>query len=397
MAEPSFKDLAYRALAGAIGGPVDITTMLMRPFGYNVPSENVFGSSEYLGRQMEQGGLVSEARNPTQEFLASMAVPMPSTTALKGAGMIPELLAGMVGVGMARGTGAMPSNVTGVAQPSPAPTFNLNREEFLGNPKIVSNRYSSDLVPRQLSTQENLPRQPFLGGKFESKLNEDGIVVFDGDKLVGEYNFGDKLVVDPKYRRQGIAEEMVYQFRTNFPEPAKAKTRTKASQEIQEKVFDRIQSERQINTSGTAVDDFDYRGVHRAPDARVYGATIDNLQGIMPADVYTNTGKNLYGLGDSVVDREWFAAAMKAKGNPNAEIEVYRAVPKGVKTINNGDFVTTSKKYAEMHGENVLDEGFEIIKKKVPARFLSSEGYPYEFGYNDLDEMTGAIRKGLLE
>lgn len=97
MAEPSFKDLAYRALAGTIGGPVDIATMFMRPFGYNVPPEQVFGSSEYLGKKMEQGGLVSEARDPTQEFLASMAVPTPSVP-LKAAGMLPEVLAGLMGV-----------------------------------------------------------------------------------------------------------------------------------------------------------------------------------------------------------------------------------------------------------------------------------------------------------
>ena len=129
--------------------------------------------------------------------------------------------------------------------------------------------------------------------------------------------------------------------------------------------------------------DTDYRGSHSAPNAEVYGATLDDLTKIMPANVYAPEGKQLYGLGDRLVDSEWRIAALKAKGKPDAEIEVYRAVPKGVKDINSGDWVTTSKTYAQQHGERTLDGDYEIIKRKVKARTLSSEGYPYEFGYNE--------------
>jgi hypothetical protein len=103
----------------------------------------------------------------------------------------------------------------------------------------------------------------------------------------------------------------------------------------------------------------------------------------MPKDVYSSKGIGLYGLGDRAIDSQWFAAAYKAKGNPDAEVTVYRAVPKGVKSINNGDWVTTSRNYAENHGESALSGEYEIISKKVKAKTLSSEGYPYEFGYNE--------------
>jgi hypothetical protein len=129
--------------------------------------------------------------------------------------------------------------------------------------------------------------------------------------------------------------------------------------------------------------DTDYRGSHSAPNAEVYGATLDDLTKIMPANVYAPEGKQLYGLGDRLVDSEWRIAALKTRGKPDAEIEVYRAVPKGVKDINSGDWVTTSKTYADQHGERTLDGDYEIIKRKVKARTLSSEGYPYEFGYNE--------------
>ena len=127
----------------------------------------------------------------------------------------------------------------------------------------------------------------------------------------------------------------------------------------------------------------DYRGSHLAPNAARYGATLDNLGGIMPENVYSSKGIGLYGLGDRQIDSQWFAAAYKAKGKPDAEVTVYRAVPKGVKDINNGDWVTTSKNYAQNHGEGALGGDYEIISKKVKAKTLSSEGYPYEFGYNE--------------
>lgn len=127
----------------------------------------------------------------------------------------------------------------------------------------------------------------------------------------------------------------------------------------------------------------EYRGSHKAPNAEVYGSHFHDLTGIMPADVYTVKGKNLYGLGDPAVDSEWWRAAMKAKGNPNADVEVFRAVPKGVKDINHGDWVTTSPTYANQHGENALNGEFEVLSKKVKANKLSSEGYPYEFGYHE--------------
>lgn len=126
-----------------------------------------------------------------------------------------------------------------------------------------------------------------------------------------------------------------------------------------------------------------YRGSHTAPNAEVYGATLDDLTKIMPKDVYSQQGKRLYGSGDPTIDHQWYMAALKAKGNPEAEVTVYRAVPKGVKEINSGDWVTTSKKYAENHGQNAIEGEFEILTKKVPAKKLSSEGYPYEFGYYD--------------
>jgi hypothetical protein len=127
----------------------------------------------------------------------------------------------------------------------------------------------------------------------------------------------------------------------------------------------------------------EYRGTHTAPNAKRYGATLDDLTQILPDDVYSQEGKRLYGIGDRLIDSEWRIAALKARGKPEAEIEIYRAVPKGVKDINDGDWVSTSKAYAKSHGEGTLNGEYDIITKKVKARTLSTEGYPYEYGYNE--------------
>lgn len=100
MPDISGKDLAYRAFASAIGGPVDLTTMAMRPFGYKV-EKPVLGS-EWIGQKMQDTGLISEARDPLKEFAASIMVPSPSGAAAaltKGSVAMPMLL-GMLKPGM---------------------------------------------------------------------------------------------------------------------------------------------------------------------------------------------------------------------------------------------------------------------------------------------------------
>lgn len=99
MADPTFKDLAYRGLAAALGGPVDLTTMvIMRPFGYNKPDAQIVGGSEWIGQKMQDTGMVSSSRSPLQEFLASMAIPTPGSIA-KGAAMALPAMAGMTRMG----------------------------------------------------------------------------------------------------------------------------------------------------------------------------------------------------------------------------------------------------------------------------------------------------------
>lgn len=144
--------------------------------------------------------------------------------------------------------------------------------------------------------------------------------------------------------------------------------------------------------------DVSYRGSHQAPDAD-YGAPLYDLTEIIPDDIYGPRGERLYGIGDRAVDAEAFEQLRNARGNPDYETPIYRAVPTGVEDINIGDWVTTSREYARMHGENALGGDYNIIESTAPAKKLQSEGYPYEFGLLPVRPETvigGGTALGLL-
>ena len=73
-------------------------------------------------------------------------------------------------------------------------------------------------------------------------------------------------------------------------------------------------------------------------------------------------------------------------GEKDVKVKVYRAVPTSVKEgkLRNGDRVTPSKKYAEMHGTNRLEGKYRIIEDEVPANLLWWDGNDAnEFGFDD--------------
>ena len=73
-------------------------------------------------------------------------------------------------------------------------------------------------------------------------------------------------------------------------------------------------------------------------------------------------------------------------GEKDVKVKVYRAVPTSVKEgkLRNGDWVTPSKKYAEMHGDHRLEGKYRIIEDEVPANQLWWDGNDAnEFGFDD--------------
>jgi hypothetical protein len=127
-------------------------------------------------------------------------------------------------------------------------------------------------------------------------------------------------------------------------------------------------------------EDEDYRIQHKTP-SKDYGATMDNLTKLYPNDIYSDKALQYYGEGYPY-DRLAIAIMQSAKDKPNKKIKIYRAVPKDVNTINDGDWVTTTKQYAQSHGKSVMNNDYKVISKIVNASNLYTDGNSiHEFGY----------------
>lgn len=143
----------------------------------------------------------------------------------------------------------------------------------------------------------------------------------------------------------------------------------------------------------------EYRGSHTAPSPD-FGAPLHDLTGggqMYPADVYSSKAAQYYGTGYPKADKEAFDLAKKVRGNPDAEVTMYRAVPKdeNIKTINAGDWVTLSKDYAKTHGESALQGDYKIISQKVKAKDLwTNADSIHEFGYHPQEDK---LLRSLLE
>ena len=135
------------------------------------------------------------------------------------------------------------------------------------------------------------------------------------------------------------------------------------------------------------VDSIDYKGEHSAPVAED-GAPLWNVSanGIYPDDVYGPNGLSWYGTGDNDKDEIAYniiAGKNGAQNNPEYEVEIHRAVPRGIQGINRGDWVTIVKGYAEDHGESALKGEYEIISKTVKAKDIFTDGNSWlEWGYD---------------
>jgi hypothetical protein len=132
--------------------------------------------------------------------------------------------------------------------------------------------------------------------------------------------------------------------------------------------------------------DLSYRSTHTAPGPD-FGAPLHDLTGggqMYPADVYSEKAVQYYGSGNRRADTEAFNLAKRVRGNPDAEVTMYRAVPKNadISAINAGDWVTLSKDYAKGHGESALGNDYKILSQKVKAKDLwTNADSIQEFGY----------------
>ena len=128
-----------------------------------------------------------------------------------------------------------------------------------------------------------------------------------------------------------------------------------------------------------------YKTNHR-PDED--GPSANNLlQGDMaPRDIYEHP--DWYGR-TGIVLKETMAVLRQARGNPNAEITIYRTSP--VRELNPGDWVTMSISYAEEHGRHPSDAALDQKPHayRVKAKDVRWAGDDLaEWGYFPADNQT---------
>lgn len=107
-----------------------------------------------------------------------------------------------------------------------------------------------------------------------------------------------------------------------------------------------------------------------------------------PEDIFAHPDKYSQGLPTSKESGKAIQTAIDdiRNGKKDVKIKVYRAVPTTVKEgkLRNGDWVTPSKRYAELHGYNRLEGKYRIIEDEVPAGDLWWDSNDVnEWGYDN--------------
>lgn len=128
----------------------------------------------------------------------------------------------------------------------------------------------------------------------------------------------------------------------------------------------------------------EYRMSHRAPNNDGFNRPLHDVVGVYPEDVYSNEGLRYYGY-EGELNRESWNVMRKVRNNPDALVTIYRTVPIDVKEteVRNGDWITTSRAYAEEHRHHINGRT-RIIEQKVPAKYVWTNGDSLsEYGYDD--------------
>ena len=107
-----------------------------------------------------------------------------------------------------------------------------------------------------------------------------------------------------------------------------------------------------------------------------------------PEDIFVHPDKYSQGLPTSKESGKAIQTAIDdiRNGKKDVKIKVYRAVPTTVREgkLRNGDWVTPSKRYAELHGNSRLEGKYRIIEDEVPAGDLWWDSNDVnEWGYDN--------------
>lgn len=143
--------------------------------------------------------------------------------------------------------------------------------------------------------------------------------------------------------------------------------------------------ETQSDTAEQMVADTSYQMGHTAPvDLETDSPLYELDRNTYPSDVYSSKAAHLYGSGFDQADQKALQVINRVRGNPNADVVIYRAVHSSIPTdtINEGDWVTLTREYADEHGNHALRGEYKVLTKTVKAADLYTDGNSLqEWGY----------------
>jgi hypothetical protein len=124
----------------------------------------------------------------------------------------------------------------------------------------------------------------------------------------------------------------------------------------------------------------DYKIAHRPMQVSGGASRLDDLTSSFGEDVYGPNATQFFGSGDAR-EKRVLAMMKKFRGQPDAEITIYRGVPgSAADAINSGDWITIDEGVAKDYA--ALEKGGKVISKKVKVKDITS--WPdslLEFGY----------------
>jgi hypothetical protein len=116
----------------------------------------------------------------------------------------------------------------------------------------------------------------------------------------------------------------------------------------------------------------DYRMAHRAPTDDGYSLPVSEL-----FTAFNDAHMLEHPQWSSAdVDQETLAQVRAALSDPAATLTIYRSAPASVTGIQDGDWVSLSRAYAELHG---AEDGWPVMAERVSAAQVFTDG-------NDLNE-----------
>lgn len=220
-----------------------------------------------------------------------------------------------------------------------------------------------------------------------------GLTIKAGRKRKGERRGTiDRVYTHPEYRRRGYAAALLRQARACG-------------------VFSEVRHSDQLTGMGSAWKkavnpmalrnpDTSYRMSHGAPGPD--GAPLHDLtaNSVFPPDVYETLRYYQFHAGDArgrAQEAEAERILRAVRGRPDMPVTIYRSLPRGLTTINPGDWVTIVRDYAVMHGMHADDEtqDWPVVAATVPAGTVHTNGDSLqEWGYNGPAPVQGRVVHG---